>query len=495
MLDCLGHALLIAAHLLPTKQRLGNRRAPEALGQCTKYPQSPAMPRRTRRTRKPGKDDLRSFQRFSGMLSDGDRSIPMRFKARIGEDGEVELDIQAFRITKANWFVRERFQAGRNDVAEFVLSGVTADGLRFESDSLSFNSLGSRFSGVHNRHWSKPRGECGKVQYFRTLEPARERPFLKLHLKRFDCFPPLYATCALGKIQVVGETKLSEADEQPADIGVWRAEAEKFAEHLRRILSVAASTMLQAPILEFAADDGHEIEVLSQSRQHAPLMRVFHKLNLQPVLDAAIVSFFNPPVEAKNLFFAIEWFAMATTYNEVRLVNAMTALENLIDSNLTQEEALIEPKREFDKTRKVLRKVIRACLERWSPDRAEAAREELGEKLLDLNRRSLRRKLYLLATRWNVPLDGISDSQIAQAIKARNAIVHSGHHPTADDGPDLWDHMTIVRELVVRFLLTAIGYRGQYISHVGGYRFAHFPPVSGEAEAPSDEPAVLEEDQ
>ena len=449
------------------------------------------MPRRISKTRKPAKDDLRSFQRFSGTLSDGDRAMPVRFKARIGDDGEVELDLHAFRITKATWFVRERFH-DRSDVAEFVLSGIAADGLRFESDSLSFNSLGERWSGIHNRHWSKPRGECGKVQYFRTLDTARDRPVLKLHLKGFECFPALHAKCRLGAIQVAGETKLGEPDrltgwivieaaEPPADIDAWRAEAEKFVEHLRRILSVAASTMLQAPVLELAVGDRHEIEILSQTRQHAPVMRVFHKLNLQPVLDAAITSFFDPPIDVKNLFFAIEWFAMATTYNEVRLVNAMTALENLIDSNLTEEEALIEPRREFDKTRKLLRAVIRACLERWSPDRAATAREELGEKLLDLNRRPLRRKLHLLAARWNVPLDGIGDEQIGQAIKARNAIVHSGHHPATEDGPDLWDHMTIVRELVVRFLLTAIGYRGQYISHVGGYRLAHFPP--GEAVA------------
>jgi len=450
------------------------------------------MPRRIRKTRKPDKDDLRSFQRFSGTLSDGDQSMPVRFKARIGDDGEVELDLHAFRISKATWFVRKRWQAGRNDVAEFGLNGVTPDGLRFESDSLSLNSLGERWSGVHNRHWSKPRGECGKVQYFRTVDPARDRPVLKLHLKGFDCFPALHAKCALGTIQVAGETKLGEPDrltgwivieaiEPTSDLGAWRAEAEKFAEHLRRILSVGASTMLQAPILEFVAGDIHEVEVLSQTRQHAPVMRVFHKLNLQPVLDAAVTSFFAPPIEVKNLFFAIEWFAMATTYNEVRLVNAMTALENLIDSNLTEEEALIEPRREFDKTRKALRAVIRACLDRWSPNRAATAREELGEKLLDLNRRPLRRKLHLLAARWSVPLDGIGDEQIGRAIKARNAIVHSGHHPATEDGPDLWDHMTIVRELVVRFLLTAIGYRGQYISHVGGYHLALFPP--GEAVA------------
>jgi hypothetical protein len=34
--------------------------------------------------------------------------------------------------------------------------------------------------------------------------------------------------------------------------------------------------------------------------------------------------------------------------------------------------------------------------------------------------------------------------------------------------------MTLVRELVVRFLLTAIGYRGPYISHLRGLHHASF---------------------
>ncbi len=212
-------------------------------------------------------------------------------------------------------------------------------------------------------------------------------------------------------------------------------------------------------------------------------MRVFHQLNLQPVLDAAVTSFFDPPITVKNLFFAIEWYAMATAYTEVRLVNAMTALENLIDSNLTEEEAFIQPRRTFNKTRKVLRKVTRDCLDRWS-DQPEAAREELGEKLGDLNRRSLRHKLRLLAVRWNVPLDGISDTQISKAINARNAIVHTGHYRATEGDPSLWDHMTVVRELVVRFLLTAISYRGQYISYTGGYHFAHFPPSDPASDTP-----------
>ena len=35
--------------------------------------------------------------------------------------------------------------------------------------------------------------------------------------------------------------------------------------------------------------------------------------------------------------FVVDWFVMDTTYKEVRLVNAMTVLENLIASNLDDD--------------------------------------------------------------------------------------------------------------------------------------------------------------
>jgi len=42
---------------------------------------------------------------------------------------------------------------------------------------------------------------------------------------------------------------------------------------------------------------------------------------------------------------------------------------------------------------------------------------------------------------------------------------------------DRWTHVTIIREVAVRFLFTAIGYKGRYISHVGRYHDAVFPPA------------------
>jgi hypothetical protein len=200
-------------------------------------------------------------------------------------------------------------------------------------------------------------------------------------------------------------------------------------------------------------------------------------------------SYFSPSIVVKHLFFAIEWFAMEGSYNEIRLVNAMTALENLIDSNVEPGEALILPRAQFEKTRRVLLSVIRTCLGKWAAALAHDASLELNEKLADLNRRSLLRKLELLAARWKVPLDGIDPASLKAAKQARDKVVHRGQYyeDAKETDADLWTHVTIIREVAVRFLFTAIGYEGRYISHVGGYHDAVFPPAAA-APPPAQSP-------
>lgn len=253
-------------------------------------------------------------------------------------------------------------------------------------------------------------------------------------------------------------------------------------------MSFATASVLKGPIIEFFAGDDLEVVALSQTRQASAPFRTFHYFNQQPVFDATVTSFFSPPFEVKNLFFAIEWFAMDATYNEIHLVNAMTALENLVASNLGKNDALARTEKEFENTRRTLRAVLRQCIGKWSTDDANKADEivlELNERLDDLNRRSIRKKLMILAERWSVPLNGISEDKIKAAISARNLVVHRGHY--YDDGKEgsdnLWKHVTVVREIVVRLLLTAIGYRGGYISYIGGCHDAKFPPQADDTKA------------
>jgi len=254
-------------------------------------------------------------------------------------------------------------------------------------------------------------------------------------------------------------------------------------------MSFALATVLKGPVIEFYAGDNLKVVALTQTRQLSAPFRTFHYLNQQPVFDAAVTSFFSPPFEVKNLFFAIEWFAMEATYKEVSLVNAMTALENLVASNLGDNDKLIQPKNGF----KTLRKVLKQRIDKWSTDEANIADGivgELDEKLAELNRRSLRNNLITLTQRWSVPLDGIGEDKINAAKKARDLIVHRGHYSNdgQDVNDDLWEHVTVIREIVVRFLLTAIGYRGGYFSYLGGYHDAQFPPQADDKNAKKSTP-------
>jgi hypothetical protein len=151
-----------------------------------------------------------------------------------------------------------------------------------------------------------------------------------------------------------------------------------------------------------------------------------------------------------------------------------------IASNLDDSDSSILPNRKFSKLRSPLRDALEDTIKVSLQDDTSKFSEmmlELNEKLPDLNRRAILRKLAILAGRWSVPLDGIGDDKIKAAKRARDHIVHRGHYDEEGEerGNQLWEHVTVVREIVVRFLLAAIGYRGGYISYVGGYHDSQFP--------------------
>ena len=284
----------------------------------------------------------------------------------------------------------------------------------------------------------------------------------------------------MGTVSIDGPTSISgftalagairlNASEAPPDLERWRDEGGRLLEHVRRVMSIATATMLRGPIVEFYAGGGSDVKVSSQTSQTSTVLPSIHFMRHDAIFKTAVQSFFNRPVEAKHIFFAIEWLVMEATYNEMRLVCVMTALEALVESNLEDAASGIETPEVFEKTRRVLRRVIRKCLDKSAPERAADTTAELDEKLLELNRRSLFRKLKILAARWRVPLDGISDAYIKAAFRARNEVIHRGQYyeDKTEEDADLWVHVALIREVVIRFLFTAIGYEGDYISYVG----------------------------
>jgi len=436
-------------------------------------------------------EGLGEFRRFTGRIGAGDNELAIHFKARIDERGEIEIDFPVLPYDRQTVFIRSHDDGASDEVRYFKLDGVSEDGTTFESEHAHVARHSTRSDGETGENTLELDFACSHGTFRRALKEAAPAPCLMHRLKGFECFRRPAVECRLGTVVAAGPTKLENPDtlsgwfavqarDIPPDLEAWRADAEQLLNHVRRVMSFAAAIHLKSPVLEFAAGQEMEVTVYSQDTQYPATMRTFHILGQDDIFQAAVRSFFEPPVDSRDLFFAFEWYAMPSTYNEVRLVNAMTTLESLVASNTSEEEALIQPKKVFDKSRRALRRVIEQCLEKWPEGRSETALQELNEKLGDLNRRSFRRKLDRLAEKWGVPLDGIPPAAITAAIRARNAIVHSGHHAVDTEDERLWEHMTVVRELAVRFLLTALGFKGQYISHLGGFHHATFPPVLSE---------------
>jgi hypothetical protein len=430
---------------------------------------------------------LLDLNTFSGLLSLGPDALQVRFRAGIDASGEVELDFDPIPLTNETKFILFGWNREGDGVTHFALSGLAEDSTRFDTDSLHFNTLGESSDASGTR--MTPKARCAKAVFSLNLSQPVKSPVLRTRMKGFENFASHHAECALGRVAITGQHSFEnanaltgwiviEATPLPADPIAWRVEAEKLLEHVRDIMSLAASSVLRAPVMEYFAGDRLEITVTSATVQHPSIFRVIHFLAQETIFETAVRSFFHPPIIVNRLSFAIEWLAMEAIYNEERLINAMTALENLIDSNLEERDTLIQPKQAFKKTRRVLRKAIRSCLEKWSAEDSAEALMELNEKLIDLNRRSFLRKLQILAARWDVPLNGISEDSLNAAKQARDKVVHRGqYYEDWEEGDaDLWTHAAIIREAAVRFLFTVIGYKGRYISYVGGCHDATFPP-------------------
>jgi hypothetical protein len=246
-------------------------------------------------------------------------------------------------------------------------------------------------------------------------------------------------------------------------------------------MSLASATMLKAPLRFFVDGDIWEIHALSQSQQHRASLRIVQDFDQEEIFSTAVQTFFKPRLAAKNIAFAIEWFAMDAQYNEMRLVTAMTALENLLNSNLSETDKHYQGSSPFRKVRREIRQLILECMKPLALCGGVPEPDVLNAKLNDLNRKPLIDKIVLLAKHWSVPIGDLEPQLILSAIAARNEIVHQGQYYNGDGEPkdsrtDLWDHVMLVRELVARFILTSYGYAGPYCTFVGGFKNANFPP-------------------
>jgi hypothetical protein len=377
--------------------------------------------------------DLKQPTPFHGRLSLGAAAVDLTFQLSVDAAGEVQFEFPKLPLTKQTAFIQTEHHKPGPLYSDFVLEGQASDGTSFRTDRFHLQSA--------NWNWNQKdgrtiliAGDCGTATLIRRSDPTPV-PILTMYLKGFSNYGSLHAASKLGELVMNGTKHDKSADVNsvtgwvaiqpkilPDDVGQWRKDAGDLIEHIRRVMSLASATMLKAPAIEFRFQGTREIEMRSQTRQTLANLRIIPEMAQDAIFETAVSSFFAPVTKADKFNFAVEWFAMDATHNEVRLVNAMTALENLVNSNLTVSDRLIQDHKQFDKTtRPAIRNKIRTLMADWPADEAKSFVAELNEKLPELNRRSFISKVYRLAELWSVPLAKIGREEVSAAIQARTS--------------------------------------------------------------------------
>ena len=318
------------------------------------------------------KTDFLQWIAFAGEISLGDHRTAINFQARIDETGEVAYLFERMKLNDQLRFIYHTHDNHGSRFEQFSLSGLSEGGVRLGTDNLIFTAINSSF-GELGGDWFEPTASSSVAKFTAPLSTTSDLPMMAMRLRGFQGFRPLTADCALGTISMVGPSELDnpqllngalqiKATDIPSDVAAWKVKADELLDHVRRVMSLGSASILSAPVREYY--DAWDVEIIaySQAAQSTSPMRITHFLNQQAFFEAAVSSFFDPPIRVKNLFYAIEWFAMDAKFNEVRLINAMTVIENLVASNLDEAASQSLPPKECDIRRRVLRGVIRDCI-------------------------------------------------------------------------------------------------------------------------------------
>jgi hypothetical protein len=208
---------------------------------------------------------------------------------------------------------------------------------------------------------------------------------------------------------------------------------------------------------------------------------VFSPFDYGPIFRQAVASHFFKSDRAKEISVAIAWFGMPSSYREAKLISAMTVLENLLTKNLVKSDLALRPPKQFAVLRREISAAVRTKFQElgMTEGAIECELTALNPKLEDLNRRALKEKISILAERWGVPMKGIIQADLDKAKRARDWIVHRGQGPTEESPADMMGHVRLIRELVVRFILTALEFEGMYVSPMTGAGAYHhiMPPT------------------
>lgn len=422
--------------------------------------------------------DIISIIDFEGNAILGERIHRIKGSLCINECCELIIDSARFpEITYKDLFdlVTEGGKEG-TPINYFKVEGKLADGRAFSTDRAWLSSVSTN-----------PDQDIGlKFGYLRVASPLEEKKpsFLKLYLRGFKCFYGVETETSEFIIDVAG-TKDETEDFQKKLTGLIQIrpmkkddsslpydDARQLALFMKSVLSFSQFQHLSSPLINYVSDSTIIMEWFEQKASRDPELGPFHFLNLDPIIIAAAKSYETLKISLDEFHQLIGWLCSSTDYDEVRFGNGVTALEFFLAGKLPREAAFIMEDAKFKALAASIKRLIKDeefCL---SKDERAQLYSKIAGPNSDLNRVSLQEKIQRQFAEWGISLSGISSNQIAQMIRTRNTIVHTGNIP---DDVDIWHQIFLLREILIRIILNVLNFSGQYESFFGGKHYRNFP--------------------
>lgn len=419
--------------------------------------------------------------KFTGLLSFDGKSAEVEFSAPLDESGAVKLAIDELPLTRDNSFILH-CSSRETPFPFFSLRGLDKSGRVFDSEYVHFGTIIPAYHCDRGSYYRfSPR--CSKATFTGTVSPPG-RPALRFFLRGgFQIPSDLVEETDIGEIRLscyresqardkLTNTLTITAPDFCPDAATWAAAAEKLLSRIREYISFAAGINMTAPVREVYLGGAQvTTEVYEQSEQPGTQMPVFAWHQMEAFFSHAVAHAVRAPDQ--DLWPAIAWFVLPSVYAEQRLVNAMTALENLVDTLLPSK------KKELLTGKKYTGLV--AAIEGFSKDNLGEfdKLDEVEAKFIEFRRRPFHKKLVALFEEMEIPTWDFGDEAIKKAINGRNSVIHTGRYKGGNDPatePGLWAHVTIIREIVSRIVFKLVGFTGKYTTFVGGCRDAEFPP-------------------
>lgn len=404
--------------------------------------------------------------RFEGTLTRNGMSISVSFDVAIDNRGVLQLSVDPLPISAHS--ITSDFWQHQRRVANLNLVGQAANGSMFSSDRFFFTSYS------HSTQLCVG-GTCSDATLEIPLSSSVEKPQLIWRVRQLRTFRHLERQTSHGTIVAAGAEPGDDrqaltgwiAIEAPGGVDQsWWATADHLVEHVGRIMSLASGTYLRPYIEQRLEGASNRIRVLRRSNTADPFMPPFHFLNLESILQYACNTYPDKYQRMRNLDGALQWLLAPAHYDEGRLVSAMTALENIVNADPGSNSAIMK-NGAFKKIAKIVRELLKE----------NGAPALMLSKVPELNRLALADSLSSYINKYSIVVDDFPENSMQALIKARNNIIHKGYYFDDDiaEQTDIWNHIIVARELATRILLSALGFKGNYFSHLHNDRQLSFP--------------------